>query len=134
LNTAKPLKRSNRFIRDAISLLPGYSFLRKGSPSPIVCAARWLPSVARAPQRLLADDAAGIVDIKNVKLLGSVLAKEQVQPDLEQLDSNMEENDENDAEDGEKKSVEKLGRLQCKLEYEFQKNEVRLAARRGALL
>jgi len=58
-----------------------------------------------------------------VKLLGAALAKEQVQPDLEQLDTNMEENEE-DGEEEEKKSVEKLGKLQIKLEYDFQKSEV----------
>lgn len=57
----------------------------------------------------------GAVDLKGVQLLGNAY-KEKVQPDMEELQDNME-NNENDGES--KKSEEKLGRLQFKLDYDF---------------
>ena len=47
----------------------------------------------------------------------------QVQPDLEALDTSLDEEEE-DSEEVEKKSAEKLGRLHYKLEYDFNKSEV----------
>ncbi|CAH1798239.1 unnamed protein product [Owenia fusiformis] len=61
----------------------------------------------------------GGVDLKSVGLLGGSY-KEKVQPDLEELEVNMEDNE--DAEST--KSVEKLGKLQFSLDYEFQKGEL----------
>lgn len=57
----------------------------------------------------------GAVDLKGVQLLGNAY-KEKVQPDMEELQDNME-NNEGDGES--KKSEEKLGRLQFKLDYDF---------------
>ena len=45
----------------------------------------------------------------------------QVQPDLEQLDANMEDNE--GAEEANKEEM-KLGKLQFSLDYDFQKGEV----------
>lgn len=48
----------------------------------------------------------------------------QVQPDLEALDTSLDE-EEDDSEELEKKSADKLGKLHFKLEYDFNKSEVR---------
>nr|WDE41106.1 synaptotagmin [Phoronopsis harmeri] len=61
----------------------------------------------------------GVVDLKSVQLLGNSY-KEGVQPDLEELEVNMEDNE--DAES--KKSEVNLGKLQFKLDYDFQKGEL----------
>ena len=61
----------------------------------------------------------GVVDLKSVQLLGSAM-KEKVQPDLEELEVNMEDNE--DAEST--KSEVKLGKLQFSLDYDFQKGEL----------
>ncbi|XP_025831931.1 synaptotagmin 1 isoform X2 [Agrilus planipennis] len=58
------------------------------------------------------------VDLKSVQLLGSSY-KEKVQPDMEELTENAEEPDE-----GEKPEVQKLGKLQYKLEYDFNQNSL----------
>ncbi|XP_057661298.1 synaptotagmin 1-like isoform X5 [Diorhabda carinulata] len=56
------------------------------------------------------------VDLKSVQLLGSSY-KEKVQPDMDELTENAEEPDES-----EKPEVQKLGKLQYKLEYDFNQN------------
>jgi synaptotagmin-1 len=61
----------------------------------------------------------GAVDLKSVQLLGGTM-KEKVQPDLEELGENMEDNE--DAEST--KSEVKLGKLQFSLDYDFQKGEL----------
>ncbi|BES88248.1 synaptotagmin [Nesidiocoris tenuis] len=62
----------------------------------------------------------GIVDLKSVQLLGSAY-KEKVQPDMEELTENAEDI----AEEGEsKQSEQKLGKLQYKLEYDFNSNSL----------
>ncbi|XP_076466117.1 synaptotagmin-1-like isoform X2 [Babylonia areolata] len=61
----------------------------------------------------------GAVDLKSVQLLGNAY-KEKVQPDLEELPVNMEDNE--DAEST--KSEVKLGKLQFSLDYDFQKGEL----------
>lgn len=62
----------------------------------------------------------GIVDLKSVQLLGSAY-KEKVQPDMEELTENAEDI----AEEGESKQSEvKLGKLQYKLEYDFNSNSL----------
>ncbi|KAG4066810.1 hypothetical protein HA402_012877 [Bradysia odoriphaga] len=60
------------------------------------------------------------VDLKSVQLLGSAY-KEKVQPDMEELTENAEEPDE---EEQSKQSVQKLGKLQYKLEYDFNSNSL----------
>ncbi|XP_049833723.1 synaptotagmin 1-like isoform X1 [Schistocerca gregaria] len=62
----------------------------------------------------------GAVDLKSVQLLGSAY-KEKVQPDLEELTENAEEGGD-EAES--KQSEVKLGRLQYKLEYDFNSNSL----------
>lgn len=57
------------------------------------------------------------VDLKSVQLLGSAY-KEKVQPDMDELTENAEEPDEAES----KQSEVKLGRLQYKLEYDFNSN------------
>ncbi|XP_060530552.1 synaptotagmin 1 isoform X2 [Cylas formicarius] len=57
-------------------------------------------------------------DLKSINLLGSSY-KEQVQPDMDELTANVEEPDE-----GEKPEVQKLGKLQFKLEYDFNQNSL----------
>ena len=54
----------------------------------------------------------------------------QVQPDLDELPVNMEDNE--DAEST--KSEVKLGKLQFSLDYDFQKGEVRLSSVPGGML
>nr|AAO83847.1 synaptotagmin I [Lymnaea stagnalis] len=61
----------------------------------------------------------GAVDLKSVQLLGNSY-KEKVQPDLDELPVNMEDNE--DAEST--KSEVKLGKLQFSLDYDFQKGEL----------
>lgn len=61
----------------------------------------------------------GVVDLKSVQLLGSAY-KEKVQPDMEELTENAEDI----AEDGDKKEEIKLGKLQYKLEYDFNANSL----------
>ncbi|XP_023289086.1 synaptotagmin 1 [Orussus abietinus] len=56
----------------------------------------------------------GAVDLKSVQLLGSTY-KDKVQPDMEELTDNAEEPDEAES----KQSEVKLGKLQYKLEYDF---------------
>jgi len=69
----------------------------------------------------------GAVDLKSVQLLGNA-CKEKVQPDLDELEVNMEDNE--DAES--QKSVEKLGKLQFSLDYDFQKGELTVGVIQGA--
>lgn len=59
----------------------------------------------------------------------------QVQPDLDLLEENMEENEAAQRED-ESKEPDKLGRLQFKLDYDFQQNQVSwtLSSRDASLL
>lgn len=59
------------------------------------------------------------VDLKSVQLLGSAY-KEKVQPDMEELTENAEEPDDGDS----KKEEQKLGKLQFKLEYDFNSNSL----------
>ncbi|XP_031632288.1 synaptotagmin 1 isoform X2 [Contarinia nasturtii] len=59
------------------------------------------------------------VDLKSVQLLGSAY-KEKVQPDMEELTENAEEPDEGES----KHSEQKLGKLQYKLEYDFNSNSL----------
>ncbi|XP_060803937.1 synaptotagmin 1 isoform X1 [Amyelois transitella] len=59
------------------------------------------------------------VDLKSVQLLGSAY-KEKVQPDMEELTENAEEPDDGDS----KKEEQKLGKLQFKLEYDFNNNSL----------
>ncbi|XP_071454840.1 synaptotagmin 1 isoform X2 [Hetaerina americana] len=62
----------------------------------------------------------GAVDLKSVQLLGSAY-KEKVQPDMEELT----ENQEDQADEAESKQSEvKLGKLQYKLEYDFNSNSL----------
>ncbi|XP_014215359.1 synaptotagmin 1-like isoform X1 [Copidosoma floridanum] len=61
----------------------------------------------------------GGVDLKSVQLLGSTY-KDKVQPDMEELTENAEEPDEAES----KQSEVKLGRLQFKLEYDFNANSL----------
>ncbi|KAL0267602.1 UNVERIFIED_CONTAM: hypothetical protein PYX00_009829 [Menopon gallinae] len=62
----------------------------------------------------------GVVDLKSVQLLGSAY-KEKVQPDMEELTENAEDQ----ADEAEsKQSEQKLGRLQYKLEYDFNSNSL----------
>jgi synaptotagmin-1 len=62
----------------------------------------------------------GKVDLKSVQLLGQAY-KEKVQPDMEELTNNMEENEA----DKESAKEVKLGRLQFKIDYDF--NQANLA-------
>lgn len=62
----------------------------------------------------------GVVDLKGAQLLGNAY-KEKVQPDMEELQDNME-GGEGDAESA--KSEVKLGRLQYKLDYDFNSNNL----------
>ncbi|XP_067137331.1 synaptotagmin-1-like isoform X1 [Centruroides vittatus] len=62
----------------------------------------------------------GAVDLKSVQLLGNAY-KEKIQPDMEELQDNMEGN-EGDQESA--KSEVKLGRLQYKLDYDFNINNL----------
>lgn len=62
------------------------------------------------------------LDLKSVNLIGQ-LGKEKVQPESENLTSNMEQNEEEQKEE-EPKEVIKLGRLQYKLDYDFNSTAV----------
>ncbi|GAB6024767.1 Arf guanine nucleotide exchange factor syt1 [Chamberlinius hualienensis] len=62
----------------------------------------------------------GAVDLKSVQLLGNAY-KEKVQPDMEELNENMEQ--EQDEADSHQSEV-KLGRLQFKLDYDFNANNL----------
>ncbi|XP_060597970.1 synaptotagmin-1-like isoform X1 [Ruditapes philippinarum] len=61
----------------------------------------------------------GIVGLEDVKILGHSM-KEKVQPDLDELEVNMEDNE--DAEST--KSEVKLGKLQFSVDFDFQKGEL----------
>jgi len=63
----------------------------------------------------------GKMDLKSVQLLGQAY-KEKVQPDMEELADNMEQNEEADKEST--KSEVKLGRLQYKIDYDFNTNNL----------
>ncbi|XP_013780479.1 synaptotagmin-1-like isoform X2 [Limulus polyphemus] len=63
----------------------------------------------------------GVVDLKGVQILGNA-HKEKVQPDMEELPTNMEVNEGQDEESA--KSEVKLGRLQYKLDYDFSTNNL----------
>lgn len=70
----------------------------------------------------------GIVGLEDVKILGHSMMKEKVQPDLEELDVNMEDNE--DAEST--KSEVKLGKLQFSMDYDFQKGELSIGVIQAA--
>merc|ERR1739838_326888 len=61
----------------------------------------------------------GMVDIKGVTGMGTTM-EEEVQPDMEELDTNMEDNEGAEEEEEEVN----LGKLQFSLDYDFQKNEL----------
>jgi synaptotagmin-1 len=61
----------------------------------------------------------GAVDLKSVQMLGSAM-KEKVQPDLEELEPNMEDNEDIES----AKEEVKLGKLQFSMDYDFQKSEL----------
>lgn len=69
----------------------------------------------------------GAVDLKSVQLLGNSY-KEKVQPDLDELEVNMEDNE--DAEST--KSEVKLGKLQFSMDYDFSKGELAVGVIQGA--
>ena len=69
----------------------------------------------------------GAVDLGSVKILGNSY-KEKVQPDLEELEVNMEDNEDNES----TKSEVKLGKLQFSLDYDFQKGELAVGVIQGA--
>lgn len=60
----------------------------------------------------------GFADLKNIQILGQQY-KEKVQPESEQLAANMELNEEAGDKDDAKKDEDKLGRLQFRLDYDF---------------
>lgn len=60
------------------------------------------------------------LDLKSVNLIGQ-MGKEKVQPESENLTTNMEQNEVEQKEEP-KKEQEKLGRLQYKLDYDFNTN------------
>lgn len=60
----------------------------------------------------------GFADLKNIQILGQQY-KEKVQPESEQLAANMELNEEANDKDDAKKDEDKLGRLQFRLDYDF---------------
>lgn len=60
----------------------------------------------------------GFADLKNIQILGQQY-KEKVQPESEQLAANMEINEEAGDRDDLKKDEDKLGRLQFRLDYDF---------------
>jgi len=59
------------------------------------------------------------VDLKSVQVLGSTL-KEKVQPDLEELEANMEENEDTES----SKEDVHLGKLHFSMDYDFTKSEL----------
>jgi synaptotagmin-1 len=61
----------------------------------------------------------GAVDMRSVQMLGSAM-KEKVQPDLEELEPNMEDNEDIES----AKEEVKLGKLQFSMDYDFQKSEL----------
>jgi len=61
----------------------------------------------------------GAVDLKSVQMLGSTM-KDKVQPDLEELEPNMEDNEDMES----AKEEIKLGKLQFSMDYDFQKSEL----------
>ena len=63
------------------------------------------------------------IDLKSVNLITS-MGKEKVQPDTDELTANMEENEEVQQGKGLEKENLKLGRLQFKLDYDFNSNNV----------
>lgn len=77
------------------------------------CISKWWKKWRRGDAKL------GKVDFKSVQLLGQTY-KEKVQPDLEDLTSNMEEQQHEE----EKKEEQKLGRLQFKIDYDFNQSNV----------
>ena len=62
----------------------------------------------------------GKVDLKSVQLLGQTY-KEKVQPEMEELTKDMEQNEA--GKDDAKEEV-KLGRLQFKIDYDFNQSNV----------
>ena len=63
----------------------------------------------------------GKVDLKSVQLLGQAY-KEKVQPDMEELTKDMEQNEA--GKEAEAKEEVKLGRLQFKIDYDFNQSNV----------
>ncbi|XP_018568241.1 synaptotagmin 1 isoform X2 [Anoplophora glabripennis] len=72
--------------------------------------------IRRCVRKRRPKDSKKVVDFKSVHILSSSY-KEKVQPDMDDLTENAEEPD-----DGEKPEVQKLGKLQYKLEYDFNQN------------
>jgi len=62
----------------------------------------------------------GVVDLKSVQMLGNAY-KEKVQPDVEKLTVNMEDNEDVD---GAARDNRSLGKIQFSLDYDFQKAEL----------
>ncbi|XP_014661571.1 PREDICTED: synaptotagmin-1-like isoform X2 [Priapulus caudatus] len=83
------------------------------------CCKRWILKKWRKKKEALAKKGLkGAVDLKSVQLLGKEY-KEKVQPDMEELEGNMEQEEIEST-----KSEVKLGRLQFKLDYDFQQNQL----------
>ncbi|GAB6026379.1 Arf guanine nucleotide exchange factor syt1 [Chamberlinius hualienensis] len=80
------------------------------------CCKRWYRKRRKEGKKGLK----GAVDLKSVQLLGNAY-KEKVQPDMEELNENMEQ----EPDEGESHQSEvKLGRLQFKLDYDFNSNNL----------
>ena len=69
------------------------------------------------------DKKGGSVDLKSMPLLGNTF-KDKVQPDVEQLTTNMEDNTNNEDAESKKSEVVNLGKLEYTLDYDFQKQEL----------
>jgi synaptotagmin-1 len=70
----------------------------------------------------------GGLDLKGMPLLGKTF-KEEVQPDVEQLTTNMEDGEEEGGPDGpgdvsKKEENQSLGKLEFSMDYDFQKQEL----------
>ncbi|XP_014661570.1 PREDICTED: synaptotagmin-1-like isoform X1 [Priapulus caudatus] len=88
------------------------------------CCKRWILKKWRKKKEALAKKGLkGAVDLKSVQLLGKEYKEKllvtQVQPDMEELEGNMEQEEIEST-----KSEVKLGRLQFKLDYDFQQNQL----------
>lgn len=85
----------------------------------IWCCKRWiLKKWRKRKEALTKKGLKGAVDLKSVQLLGKEY-KEKIQPDMEELEGNMEQEELEST-----KSEVKLGRLQWKLDYDFQQNQL----------
>ncbi|XP_078322077.1 synaptotagmin-1-like isoform X2 [Crassostrea virginica] len=122
---AKGIDKLKSLVTDELNKLPVWALIliAAGAILFLICCCYCVCKRCICKKRKKKEGKKGLkgpVDLKAVQLIGASLKKEKIQPDLEELEVNMEQDDDNES----TKSEVKLGKLQFQLDYDFTKNEL----------